>query len=309
MSNQNKSVCVTGAGGFIGSKILRRLSDIGTIATALLGPKEFTHVEPPGNVQCKLGEIDDLEILIKVFDGVNTIVHLAGPPSVAASFNDPIGFMRTHALGTATVLEACRRTNVSRIVYVSSAEVYGLPDSVGPVKEDARMQARSPYAASKIAAEQLIKIHAETHTLQAVILRPFSIYGPGARPDSLVPTILRQACASPCIEIFDPEVVRDYCFVEDLVRAVQSACFCDISEQHIICNVGTGIGTSASELARSALELLNRDIPIQATDGADRPQKSDIRRLIADPALILSILNWKASVSLQNGLLQTLKAI
>ena len=104
-----------------------------------------------------VADLTDVTKVRPLLDGVDVVLHLAGPPSVAESFVDPLGYLRVHAVGTATVLDACRRSHVSRFVYVSSAEVYGASRDGLAMNEDSPCQPRSPYGAAKLAAEGLVR--------------------------------------------------------------------------------------------------------------------------------------------------------
>src|SRR5262249_11910088 len=106
-------------------------------------------------------------------------------------FANPLAFAHVHILGTLTALEAARQAGVSRFVYVSSAEVYGRPVRC-PTDETQKPAPRSPYGVAKLAAEHYVELYRETHGLDSIVLRPFSVYGPGLSPKSLIGTILAQ---------------------------------------------------------------------------------------------------------------------
>src|SRR5437016_6213282 len=131
-----RRILVTGAGGFLGPKVVKRLLDHGAIVTALIGPPgEPAEVLRHASLTNATGDIGDTAAIEKTMTGIEMVVHMAGPPSVMSSFEDPAGFTRVHVAGTAAVLDACRRAGVSRFVYMSSAEVYGRPQT-SSVSED-----------------------------------------------------------------------------------------------------------------------------------------------------------------------------
>src|SRR5215831_17027806 len=152
MSNELRGlrIAVLGANGFIGSALLNALVRSGGNPLAICGPSVNPHCLPEEieSVTCDLTEVKDLARMIS---GLDVIVDAAGPPSVQRSFEIPEHYVRVHAEGTATLLRACHEGNVGRLIYISSAEVYGRP-RLNPVNESHRLQARSPYAAAKIAA-------------------------------------------------------------------------------------------------------------------------------------------------------------
>src|SRR5262249_40598351 len=145
-------------------------------------------------------------------------------------------FARVHVGGTATLLDASRRAGVRRFVHVSSAEVYGRPET-SPVSEGHRLEARSPYAAAKLGAEAMVGAHRPGGDLETVVLRPFSVYGPRQSPGGVVAAILAQALDAPSVELHDPDAVRDFCFVEDLAEAVLAAAAAD--PRAAVYNVGS----------------------------------------------------------------------
>ncbi len=307
------AITVTGAGGFIGSALLRRLSSLDLNVSALLAPAGEPARAAPSGVRAAVGSIEDVELLTSLMEGSEVVVHLAGPPSVARSFDDPRSFAAAHVCGTAAVLAACGLAAVGRLVYASSAEVYGVPLR-NPVDEDHPLRPRSPYGAAKIGAERFIEASWRSRGLQAVVLRLFSVYGPGQPEGSVLSHILRQArSGSPGIALMDLRPVRDYCFVDDVVEAIVRATRLDLEDTYLTCNIGTGRGTSVGALARTVTSVLGIDIPITAAGPPaqrnDRPQRADIPELIADNRRAREGLGWQPQTSLSQGLRRTIDHI
>jgi nucleoside-diphosphate-sugar epimerase len=301
------AVLVTGAGGFIGSVVTRELAAAGVPVRALIAPPGSDLVLSAPGISSSFAEITDARAVDPLVRGIGTIVHMAGPPSVRDSFRVPADHARIHVIGTATILDACRGNDVRRFVYVSSAEVYGEPER-NPVDERQMTQPRSPYGAAKLGAEAMVRALAPAIGVQAVILRPFSVYGPGMRVGSLVRSILDQVLDRDAVVLADVRPVRDYCYVEDVADAVIRAAIDPFSEQDGVYNVGSGTGTSVADLARLAATIVGRDVPIRSGD-PDRPAGADIRHLVADIRRIRQDLGWSPRTPLSDGLAATVASL
>ena len=301
-----QSVVVTGAGGFIGAAVTRALVGCQAVVQALLGPPHTDVVLPPKPVNSTYGEIDNPAVVVPLVRQADIVIHLAGPPSVAASFAAPGEYARVHTMGTVTLLEACRRSGVRRFVYISSAEVYGQP-MVNPVTEEHPLRPRSPYGASKVSGESFAQAFARAYAFETVILRPFSVFGPGIPERSILGTIMAQACQGETIRVMDERPVRDYCFVDDLVDIILLSCTLALPEPCRIYNVGSGIGTSVSCLVHQVLEVLGRDLPVQVVPQRDRPPVADILELVSDSTRARQELGWHTKTSLKAGLQRILQ--
>jgi len=306
-SLQDVRITVTGAGGFLGPAVVDALARSGACVQAIIGPPNEKARTPASAASAAQVDICDSSAVRNLVAGADAVVHLAGPASVAASFQEPSRYSRIHTEGTAALLEACRAEQIGRLIYVSSAEVYGRPLR-SPVGEDHPLSARSPYGAAKIGAEKLIEAFVHAFGLRAVILRPFSIYGPGASPESLIPRIIDMARQGQPVLLRDLRPVRDYCFVTDLAEAIACACWLEDRELEIF-NVGTMRGTSVERIAALILDALGVSCPIQQSRDRDRPGTSEIYELIADNRRAREVLGWEPAVSLQEGLRMTVAGI
>ncbi len=299
----HRKVAVTGANGFIGSAVADLLLASGAQVTGFCGTAPVSLVRYP--YPSLTADISDKDAVNQFVRNQEIIIHLAGPPSVAASFENPVEYVRVHAQGTANLLAAAVQADVHRFVYVSSAEVYGNPRSEF-VEEDHPLQSRSPYAAAKICAEKLVEAYRFSHGLETVILRPFSVYGPGSSPHSVLSKICHLALANKPILLNDLRPVRDYCYVSDLAAAVAQAC--QTSASGTIFNIGTMRATSVRQLAETVLDVLGSPLPVgqMSHEKGDRPGGSDILRLVANNQRAAKSLPWAPTTSLEEGLKQLL---
>ncbi|HEY7980433.1 MAG TPA: NAD-dependent epimerase/dehydratase family protein [Candidatus Eremiobacteraceae bacterium] len=293
-------VAVTGAGGFIGSTVAAALHARGVRVRAHVGPDGYAGRALPEGVEIVHADIGDASAMRAIVSGCDAVIHLAGPPSVRASFERAAEYVAVHVGGTTVSLQACVDEGVRRFVYLSSADVYGRPQTER-VAEDHPLSARSPYAAAKIGAEQMVGAFAHARGLDTAILRPFSIYGPGMSRESLLWTILDQARSQDEIVLADLKPVRDYCYVDDLAEAVVVASSGSIASPLIV-NVGTGIGTCVADLACIVLEIVGARARVAERTRDKRPGDSEIYRLVADTSKAQTALGWKPATSLTSGL-------
>ena len=166
-------VLVTGAGGFVGSAVVRALLAERHQVAALRGPGDSVRV-PRADLHEEIADIRDLTILRRLAKGADLVVHAAGPPSVRQSFDAPLEYAAVHVAGTATVAEACAYRGVKRLIHISSAEVYG-PTVSSPVDETAPLHPASPYAAAKTGAEAFT--HALAQRGHCSVICASSVFG------------------------------------------------------------------------------------------------------------------------------------
>jgi nucleoside-diphosphate-sugar epimerase len=284
-------IAVTGADGFIGSHLVRRLREEGLPVKQFCGPPA--------------AEITDDRALDALLDGVHFVAHLAGLPSVADSWARPQEHMRVHVAGTAALLEACRRRGVQRVVYTSSAEVYGRAEAEF-VNEQQPLAPCSPYAAAKIGAEKLLEVYSRAFGLETVILRPFSVFGPGASRQSVLFRIFTQVKAGDDVELEDLTPVRDFTFVEDVTDAIARA-LTQAGESTIL-NIGSMRPTSIGELAAIVSRLAGGSGQVRTSGPQTRPGRCHTPRLVADNRRARQVLGWEPRIALEEGLLRTLRS-
>ena len=300
-----RHVVVTGAGGFIGSHLVERLTVEGAEVTAFVRYNSLNRsgfLEPTaGQFQVRSGDIADLETVRGVVKGADTVFHLAALVGIPYSYVHPTEVVEANTNGTLNVLIAAREAGVRRVVVTSTSEVYGTA-LFRPMTENHPRQPQSPYAASKVAADALALSFHHSFGLGVSIVRPFNTYGPRQSDRAIIPTIAAQALSGVAeIVLGNLSPRRDLTFVTDTVEG-----FVAIGESDrtigLEINLGSGRSISIGELARRIVHVVGRDVPIRQDDQRVRPESSEVQDLVADATRALELVGWKPGVSLDEGL-------
>lgn len=312
MSLSGKSVLVTGADGFIGSHLVERLVSDGARVRAFClynsqgsrGWLEDSAAEVRSALDVRLGDIRDARFVEEAFEGVEVVFHLAALIAIPYSYRAPQSFLETNAGGTLNVLEAARRQGVARVVQASTSEVYGTPESL-PIRETHPLRAQSPYAASKVAADQLALAYHSSFEVPVTILRPFNTYGPRQSTRAVLPTMLIQLLdGREEVQLGRTDPRRDLTYVSDTVDGFVRAAVTPGLEGETI-QLGTGHSLSIAELFEAACDSLG----VRATVSEDarrlRPAASEVLVLESDPSRARERLGWEASVAIEDGLRRT----
>ena len=271
-------ILVTGANGFIGNHLVKKLKELSHKVVELTSSN---------------GDISRVDTWSKV-DKVDFVIHLAAKNFVPDSWDVPSSFMSTNVSGTQNVLEYCRKYSAP-LVFVS-AYLYGLPQRL-PVRETDPIFSNNPYALSKYLAEQLCEFYANYWNLPITVIRPFNVYGPGQRPEFLIPEIIAQAQSGKEIQIRDLNPKRDYVYVDDLVDALIKSIHA-VSGYNVI-NIGTGISYSVGELIGIIQKVLGTQLPVYSKQVKRKQEISDV---YADINQAKQILGWTPHYSLGDGI-------
>ena len=299
------NVLVTGADGFIPSFVCDRLVELGANVTALIRRNSSNEIKSIPHLIDKLkirwGDITDLSLLLEETKEIDVIYHLGAISHVQYSLYNPVETYQTNTLGTMNVLEASRINNVKRVVHAGSAEVYGKPETV-PIEENHPLEPRSPYAAGKVASDRLMFAYYCTYGLPVVMSRFFGIYGPRQSIEKAIPKFILQIHnkKSPCV-YGDGKQSRDYMFVTDAADAYTRLGLADNVIGQAM-NIGTGIETDIATLARLIIKIMGAKIEPNFT-GKISPGEAG--RLVCNPTKGMKLLDWKPTISLEDGLKQT----
>ena len=307
---RGKKVLVTGAGGFIGSRLTERLVELGAEVRALvhynsLGAWGWLDDSPhKREIEILAGDIADPGCVQRAVEGREVVFHLAALIAIPYSYLAPASYGRVNIEGALNVLEAARRWNIERLVHTSTSEVYGTALRT-PINEDHPLQGQSPYSATKIAADKLVESYYRSFDVPAVTVRPFNTYGPRQSARAVVPTIITQALTQPTIRLGNLTATRDLNFVDDTVRGFLCAAVTPQAIGQTI-NIGSGREIAIGELARLILRMTESQASIESDEQRVRPAKSEVERLLADNTRAKQLLGWSPTVSLEDGLQRTI---
>lgn len=309
MSWNGRAVLVTGADGFIGSHLTEALVKEGADVRALclynsngsLGWLDDSSAQVRGALDARLGDIRDARFMEHCCEGVDVVFHLAALIAIPYSYRAPESFVQTNVVGTLNVLEGARRANCARLINTSTSEVYGTPD-VLPIVETHPLKGQSPYSATKIGADKLCEAFHASFGLPVVTLRPFNTYGPRQSARAVIPTILSQLLAGKTrVRLGNVSPKRDLTYVSDTVNGFLAAGLATGIEGKTI-HLGTGRAESIADVFRAACVACGATAEVEQAAERLRPERSEVMILQSDPSLARHLLNWTASVELEDGL-------
>jgi NAD dependent epimerase/dehydratase len=309
------NVLVTGAGGFIGSHLVECLVRNGYRV------KAFVHYNSSNNyynldkipaeirneIEVIAGDIADSYVVDKAVKGMHMVFHLAALIGIPYSYVAPAAYVSANIVGTLSVLEACLRHKVRRVIHTSTSEVYGTAQYV-PIDEKHPLVGQSPYSATKIAADQLSLSFWRSFELPVCVVRPFNTYGPRQSARAVIPAIITQALTRSKVKLGSLDPVRDLTFVEDTARGFLAAAESDKCIGEVI-NLGTGKGFSIGEVFGEIGRLLGKSLEVELDPVRVRPDKSEVMKLVSNNVKARELTGWEPSHTLTDGLLKTIDYI
>jgi len=294
------NILVTGACGFIGSHTVERLVKKGHNVSA------FTFYNSRGlngwidNLDKKIikeinvisGDIRDHDFLINHSKKIDAILHLAALIGIPYSYHAPKSYIETNVIGTYNVLNASKINNIPKTIITSTSEVYGTAQSI-PISENHPLNAQSPYAASKIGADQLALSFYRSYKLPVTIIRPFNTFGPRQSTRAIIPTIITQILNNNGnIKLGNLSPTRDFTFVEDTADSfIQALKSNKIAGETI--NIGNNFEISIKEIIKIMKEDFGYNFNVILDKKRVREKKSEVFRLIASNSKAKKALNWK----------------
>ncbi|MEY3559154.1 MAG: UDP-glucose 4-epimerase [Actinomycetota bacterium] len=291
------TVLITGGAGYIGSLTARLIRASGR-AIVNLDTLENGHRKAVGDAPFVQGDVADSSLVERICSehGVDEVVHFAAYKAVGESMSNPEKYFNNNVIGSQKLFGALNNAGVERVVFSSTAAVYGTPATV-PVQETDPLHCESVYAETKLMIENTLRWYAQTTPMRHACLRYFS--------QNLIPHVMKAVLGhSPALQVFgndfptpDGTGVRDYIHVEDLARAhVAALDYLSAGNESITCNVGTGHGTSVLEIIAATERISGKSVPHEIV--ARRP--GDPSQCYADAGLITEKFNWSPQRNLDD---------
>lgn len=303
-------ICVTGAGGFIGSHLAEKLAEQGHEVRAFLRYNSknswgwLEGAEYAKEMEIISGDIRDFDLVRQAVHGCDRVYHLAALIGIPYSYVSPLAYVKTNVEGTYNVLQAARDCGVERVIHTSTSEVYGTARYV-PIDEGHPITPQSPYSATKASADYLALSYYRSFGLPVTVVRPFNTYGPRQSARAIIPTIISQLLdGKEEISLGNLSPTRDLTFVDDTVLGFLAASEAPGAVGEVL-NLGTGTEISMGDLALLIGKIMGKSFRITPDEQRIRPEKSEVERLLSNPSKMNALTGWKAAVSLEEGLKRT----
>jgi UDP-glucose 4-epimerase len=286
---------ITGGAGFIGTNMAVRLVEQGHDVSVIDDLSAGIAERLPAAVQFHKLDVRDTKKLSECFEGADVVVHLAAQPRVQDTIDHPISAHDVNVNGTLSVLEAVRSASVGKLVFASTAAVYGDQEAL-PLTLDLSARPKSPYGLHKYIGEQYVKLWSELYNLKTVSLRFFNVYGPHFDPDGpyalVVGRFLKlKSEGKPLTIVGDGEQTRDFVHVDDVVAAVIQAAESETAVNGEVYNIGSGVETTVNEIAA-----------LVGGDTESVPPRYEPNRVVADISKAVAELDWRPARSLAEGI-------
>jgi len=302
-------ILVTGADGFIGSHLIEQLVKRGFNVKAFVyynsqnswGWLDDIDEKIKNQIEVVAGDIRDFECVKNALKGCDYVFNLAALIGIPYSYKSPSSYIDTNIKGIMNIMNVVKDMSFSKIIHTSTSEVYGSAKFV-PMTEKHQLFAQSPYAASKIGADQLAISYHKSFDLPVSILRPFNTFGPRQSLRAIIPTIICQFLDKKLkkINIGNTHVTRDFNYIDDTVSAFVAT----IKANNIlgeVLNIGTGRETSIKALLKAVSKITTFEKKINIEKIRIRNKASEVDRLCASNLKAKKLLNWKPKFQSKKG--------
>ena len=309
-----KKILVTGAGGFIGSHLVEKLTEEGFEVKAFVRYNSknnwgWLEKSPVKNeIEVITGDIRDYDSVYIATNDCEAVFHLAALIGIPYSYVSPLAYIKTNIEGTYNVLHAAKERDLNNIIVTSTSETYGTAQRV-PIDEEHPLVGQSPYSASKIAADQIALSYHKSFGLPVKIVRPFNTYGPRQSARAIIPTIITQILnGNKELELGNTEPTRDLTYVRDTINGFTEIFKCEKLIGSVT-NIGMNEEISVRNLASTIADLIGVKVKIKEDKQRVRPEKSEVERLRCDNNRIMKFTSWRPQNNLTKGLSETISWI
>tara|TARA_B110000858_G_scaffold166254_1_gene193425 strand:+ start:826 stop:1800 length:975 start_codon:yes stop_codon:yes gene_type:complete len=306
-------ILITGSSGFIGSHLTEYLVERGYEVVAFDRYNSNNHhgwlekSKYKKKIEFVLGDIRDYDSVNKAMKSCQSVMHLAALIGIPYSYISPTAYIKTNVEGTLNVLESAKNLKLKQVIITSTSEVYGTAIKK-KLSENDELKAQSPYAASKIAADQLSLSYYRSFGLPVKIIRPFNTFGPRQSARAVIPTIITQALSKNKIKIGNLNTTRDFLYVKDLCAAYEKI----LKSKKLLGQV-TNVGVDSEISIKKLISKISKILKIKLIPVVEkkrvRPQKSEVLRLKCDNTKIKKMTNWKPKYEIDEGLKKLIKWI
>jgi NAD dependent epimerase/dehydratase len=306
-------ILVTGSAGFIGSHLTEYLIRKGYKVVAFDRYNSNNHYgwleksKYKKKIKFILGDIRDYDSVNKAMSGCDYVMHLAALIGIPYSYVSPTAYIKTNVEGTLNILESAKNLKLKQVIVTSTSEVYGTAVKKKLSEKD-ELKAQSPYAASKIAADQLSLSYYRSFGLPVKIIRPFNTFGPRQSARAVIPTIIAQAILNNKIKIGNLNATRDFLYIEDLCSAYEKILKSNKLFGEVV-NVGVDSEISIKNLILKISKILKVNLIPIVEKKRVRPKKSEVYRLKCDNKKLMSKTNWRPNYKIDKGLIKLIEWI
>ena len=303
---KNKEILVTGGCGFIGSEIVKQLSQIGANVTIIdnLSSGKEKYIQGFSNVKLITADLLDDHAIESVVKDKEYVINNAALPFIPDSYYMPKKFFDVNVNATISLaLAVIKEKKAKRFVHISSSEIYGTARYT-PMDENHQTTPQSTYAVSKLAGERVVFTMHKEHNLPAVIIRPFNSFGPNITQPYIIPEIIRQMEKNDVIKLGNLNAKRDLTYVTDTARGIILSLVKEGVIGEVI-NIGSQRSFSIRELVSLISEIMDKKVSVEVDPSRFRPY--DVDTLICNYERATKLLGWKPEITVKEGLEKTVE--
>ena len=303
---KNKEILVTGGCGFIGSEIVKQLSQIGASVTIIdnLSSGKEKYIQGLSNVKLITADLLDNDAVRSAVKDKEYVISNAALPFIPDSYYLPKKFFDVNVNATISLaLAVIKEKKTKRFVHISSSEIYGTARYI-PMDESHHTTPQSTYAVSKLAGERVVFTMHKEHNLPAVIIRPFNSFGPNITQPYIIPEIIRQILKGDVVKLGNLNAKRDLTYVTDTARGIILSLVKEGIVGEVI-NIGSQRSYSIKELVSLISEIMRKEVSLEVDPLRFRPY--DVDTLICDYERATKLLGWKPEITVREGLEKTIE--